>query len=153
MIHLEHLNIIVKDMSESLKFYQAAFPHWKVRGGGQSKWYGHPRNWLHFGDDYTYLSLNDNGTGENKDLKKYQIGLAHFAFVSNDIRGIIARLAKVGYTPSLAYDGDNNRGSVYFVDPSGYEVEFVCYLRDDPQLRNIYQPNPDIENHNESTSP
>lgn len=138
MIHLEHLNLIVKDMSESLNFYQAAFPHWQIRGGGKSEWYGHPRNWLHFGDDYTYLSLNDNGTGNNKDLKRYQIGLAHFAFVCQDLKGLIERLFNAGFLPSIDFTGDENRGSVYFVDPSGYEVEFVCYLKDNPSLRNIY---------------
>jgi len=139
MLHLEHLNLVVKDMQETLKFYQAAFPHWKIRGGGKSQWYGHPRNWLHFGDDYTYLSLNDSGTGENRKLKEYQVGLAHFAFVTNGIKGLMKRLKEIGVLPTFEYDGDENRGSVYFVDPNGYEVEFVQYFVDEPTKRNIYE--------------
>ncbi len=138
MIHLEHLNLVVKDMQATLKFYQAAFPHWKIRGGGKSNWYGHPRNWLHFGDDYNYLSLNDSGTGENRKLQEYQIGLAHFAFVVSDINGLIKRFKAIGLEPSVSYDGDENRGSVYFVDPNGYEIEFVHYYVDEPAKRNIY---------------
>ena len=138
MIHLEHLNLVVKDMQATLKFYQAAFPHWKIRGGGKSNWYGHPRNWLHFGDDYTYLSLNDSGTGENRKLKEYQIGLAHFAFVVSDINGLIKRFKAIGLEPSVAYDGNETRGSVYFVDPNGYEIEFVQYYVDEPSKRNHY---------------
>ncbi len=138
MIHLEHLNLVVKDMQETLKFYQVVFPHWKIRGGGKSEWYGHPRNWLHFGDDYNYLSLNDSGTGENRILKEYQVGLAHFAFVTNDIKGLMKRLKAIGVKPTVDYDSDENRGSVYFVDPNGYEIEFVQYYTDEPSNRNIY---------------
>jgi len=138
MIHLEHLNLVVKDMNITLSFYQAAFPHWQIRGGGESEWYGHPRKWLHFGDDYNYLSLNDNGTGVNRKLKEYKVGLAHFAFVVNDIHGLISRLSNAGFQESIDYTGDNNRGSVYYIDPNGYEVEFVHYLSDNPKLRNKY---------------
>lgn len=48
MIQLEHVNLVVTDLERSLHFYQAAFPHWKVRGGGESSWYGKARKWLHF---------------------------------------------------------------------------------------------------------
>jgi len=139
MICLEHLNLVVKDMPSTLAFYQAAFPGWSVRGGGKSDWYGHPRNWLHFGDDHQYLTFNDNGIGENRDLKSHQIGLAHFAYVSDDIKGVIKRLKQAGFSENVAYDGNEYRASVYFVDPSGYEVEFVQYFNDMPQLRNQYQ--------------
>ena len=125
MIRLEHLNLVVKDLNATLKFYQAAFPHWKVRGGGKSNWYGHPRKWIHFGDDYNYLSFNDSGTGENRKLKEYQVGLAHFAFVTTDIKGAIQRLQGINISPSVAFVKDKYRGSVYFVDPDGYEIEFV----------------------------
>jgi catechol 2,3-dioxygenase-like lactoylglutathione lyase family enzyme len=139
MIHLEHLNLVVKDMAKTLAFYQAVFPHWSVRGGGESDWYGHPRNWLHFGDDYQYLTFNDNGTGENRDLKGHQVGLAHFAFVSSDVKGIMRRLKKAGFNERIAYTGDEFRANVYYVDPSGYEIEFVQYFNDQPALRNQYE--------------
>ena len=42
MLYLEHLNLVVKDISPALAFYQAAFPHWRIRGEGQSTWYGKP---------------------------------------------------------------------------------------------------------------
>lgn len=32
MIHLEHINLVVDDIPAALRFYQAAFPHWRVRG-------------------------------------------------------------------------------------------------------------------------
>ena len=138
MLHLEHLNLVVNDIPQTLSFYQAAFPHWAVRGGGQNDWYGKPRSWVHFGDDYQYLAFNDNGVGENRDLKGHQVGLAHFAYVTNDIKGVIARLQEAGF--EIAVDGaeDKYRENVYFIDPNGYEVEFVEYVSDIPSDRNRY---------------
>ncbi len=138
MIHLEHINLVVSDIEKTLTFYRAAFPHWQVRGSGKAEWYGKPRNWLHFGDSYQYLTFNDDGVGENRDLSGHQIGLAHFAFVTNNIEQVIARLAEAGF--EIAKDGaeDPFRKNVYFVDPSGYEVEFVEYLSDNPSERNRY---------------
>ncbi len=138
MPHLEHLNLVVNDIPQTLSFYQAAFPHWAVRGGGQNDWYGKPRSWVHFGDDYQYLAFNDNGVGENRDLKGHQVGLAHFAFATNDIKGVITRLQEAGF--EIAVDGaeDKYRENVYFIDPNGYEVEFVEYISDIPSERNRY---------------
>lgn len=138
MITLEHINLVVTDIEKTLTFYQAAFPHWTVRGGGENKWHGKSRNWLHFGDDYQYIAFNDNGIGENRDLSGHQIGLAHFAFVTNDIENIIGRLAQAGFKVDKEGAEDTYRSNVYFVDPSGYEVEFVQYHSDLPSDRNRY---------------
>ena len=138
MIHLEHVNLIVRDIEETLTFYRAAFPHWSVRGGDRGEWSGKPRNWIHFGDDYQYLAFGDNGIGENRNLAGHQLGLAHFAYVTDDIAGIIRRLTEAGF--SIAKDGmdDEYRQNIYFLDPNGYEVEFVQYNTDIPSLRNRY---------------
>lgn len=138
MLHLEHLNLVVNDIPQTLSFYQAAFPHWAVRGGGQNDWYGKPRSWVHFGDDYQYLAFNDNGVGENRDLKGHQVGLAHFAYVTNDIKGVIARLQEAGFEITTDGAEDIYRKNVYFIDPNGYEVEFVEYVSDIPSEINRY---------------
>jgi len=138
MITLEHVNLVVKDIEQTLAFYQAAFPHWTVRGGGKSEWYGKPRNWVHFGDDYQYLAFNDDGVGENRNLAGHQVGLAHFAFATNDIKGVIVRLAQAGFVVDKQGAEDAYRDNVYYVDPNGYEVEFVQYHSDLPEQRNRY---------------
>ncbi len=97
MITLEHLNLVVRDLDKSLAFYQAAFPHWKVHGGDNGQWYGKARQWIHFGDEYQYLALNDNGEGHNRNLTGHQVGLAHFAFLTSNIKGAIHRLEKAGF--------------------------------------------------------
>ncbi len=138
MIHLEHINLVVSDIQQSLKFYQAAFPHWTIRGGGKGQWYGKDRNWLHFGDDYQYIALNDDGEGKNRDLTGHQIGLAHFAFVTTNIKALIKRLNDVGFNVDKQGADDPFRDNVYFIDPAGYEVEFVQYKSDIPTQRNQY---------------
>ncbi|RBO78426.1 VOC family protein [Marinomonas aquiplantarum] len=136
MMRLEHLNLVVKDIDETLSFYKAVFPHWRVRSNGRSNWYGVERNWLHFGDDYQFIAFNNNGSGENRELTSNQVGLAHFAFVTNNIESVIKCLAQAGF--EIAKQGADNphRKNVYFIDPSGYEVEFVQYLSDLPEERN-----------------
>ncbi|MBL4830390.1 MAG: VOC family protein [Aliivibrio sp.] len=136
MIQLEHVNLVVSDIPKMLTFYQAVFPHWYIRDEGKGEWSGKPRNWLHFGDEYQYIALSDHGEGQNRELVGHQVGLAHFAYVTHDIDGVIKRLNAVGF--SIAKDGadDPYRRNVYFVDPAGFEVEFVQYLSDVPELRN-----------------
>ncbi len=138
-MHLEHVNLVVKDIEHSLKFYKAAFPGWKVRGGGKSDWYGKPRTWIHFGDDFQYLALSDHGEGENRSLEGYQVGLAHFAYVTDDIEAVIQRLASAGFQVDSDGAEDDYRKNVYFIDPDNFEIEFIQYLTDQPDLRNRYE--------------
>ncbi len=140
MNYLEHINLVVKDIKKALKFYQAAFPHWSIRGEGEGAWYGKPRNWLHFGDDYHYIAFADDGVGDNRNLKGHQVGLAHFAYVTNNIEDLVSRLSKAGYVPSVALDLEtySEKGNVYYVDNDGFEIEFVQYFSDRPDIRNQY---------------
>ncbi len=135
-MHLEHINLVVADIPAMLNFYQAAFPHWSVRDKGRGEWSGKARNWLHFGDDYQYIALNDNGVGENRELAGHQIGLAHLAYVTDDLESVIQRLSDAGYQVSNNGDKQTYRRNVYYIAPSGLEIEFVQYFSDDPKLRN-----------------
>ena len=137
-MRLEHLNLVVTDLDETLRFYQAAFPHWSIRGRGESEWYGVPRQWLHFGDDKNYLTFNDAGTGENRDLQSNSIGLAHFAFETTNLDALATRLAAAGFEVDKASNEVPFRRNNYFIDPNGYEVEFVEYFSDLPAERNLY---------------
>lgn len=137
MLHLEHINLVVSDIPAMLEFYQAAFPHWQVRDSGKGDWYGKPRTWLHFGDHYQYIALNDHGEGENRDLTGHQVGLAHFAYVTNNLDAVIKRITDAGFPIAKPGADDPFRKNVYFIDPAGYEVEFVEYLSDIPEQRNL----------------
>lgn len=137
MIQLEHVNLVVKNIPEMLSFYQAAFPHWYIREQGEGEWYGKARNWIHFGDEYQYIALSDHGEGENRDLSGYQVGLAHFAYVTNNIDAVIERLTSAGFPIAKPGAEEPYRKNVYFIDPAGFEVEFVEYLSDEPKKRNL----------------
>ena len=137
MIQLEHINMVVSDIDAVLKFYRAAFPHWRVRDQGRGEWYGKPRTWLHFGDDYQYLVFSDHGEGENRDLEGHQVGLAHFAFVTHDIDGLMTRLVEAGFSPAKDGAEARFRRNIYYIDPAGFELEFVEYLSDLPAERNL----------------
>ncbi|MCM2679295.1 VOC family protein [Echinimonas agarilytica] len=138
MIRLEHINLVVSDIEKVLSFYRAAFPHWRVRGKGTAKWYGKDRQWVHFGDDENYLTLNDDGEGHNRNLEGHQVGLAHFAFVINDLDAMNERLALAGFNIAKQGAQDPYRKNVYYLDPAGFEVEFVQYFSDLPHQRNLY---------------
>ena len=137
MLQFEHINLVVHDIPRSLAFYQAAFPHWRVREQGSGDWNGKDRQWLHFGDDYQFLTLNDNGEGDARDPGGHQPGLAHIGFATHNLDQLVARLEAAGF-PVDHYGGSvAHRRSVYFMDPSGLEVEFVEYTSDLPQQRNL----------------
>lgn len=139
MMQLEHLNLVVDDMDKTLEFYQAAIPHWYIRGEGQGEWYGTYRRWLHFGDDYQFLTFNDNGLGKNRNLESNNMGLAHFAFVTNNLDALVRRLADAGFEVDKIGQTAKFRKNVYYIDPNGYEVEFVEYFSDIPAERNLYE--------------
>lgn len=138
MLHLEHLNLVVKDIPATVKFYQAAFPHWQVRGGGEAKWYGKTRNWVHFGDTYQYLTFNDEGEGESREREGHQLGVSHFAFVTENMQTLITRMKEAGYPISTEGAHESFKSNIYYIDPNGFEVEFVQYHSDNPADRNTY---------------
>ena len=136
MIRLEHINLVGQDLERSLHFYRSAFPHWTIRAEGEGEWYGKPRRWLHFGDDHQYLALSDFGEGNNRDLTGHSVGLAHFAFVVDNLEALIHRLHNAGYPTHKDGADSPHRKNIYFLDPDGFEVEFTQYLTDLPTERN-----------------
>ena len=138
MIRLEHANLVVKDIPATLDFIQTAFPDWKIRGQGEMTWHGKPRHWLHVGDDDCYLTLNDDGEGEPRDLSGHTPGLAHLGFVVDDVDSVIERLEAKGFEIDIEGAEHPFRKTVYFVDPAGFQFEFMQYLSDVPSERNRY---------------
>ncbi len=138
MPRLEHANIAVSDVQPTLDFLQCAFPDWRVRGSGSSPWYGVPRNWLHFGDDETYVVLNDHAEGDWRDLKGATPGLMHLGFVVDDLDVIMQRLTEAGYKVHADGADHPHRRNIYYLDGAGLEFEFTEYLSDVPAEKNLY---------------
>ena len=138
MVRIEHANLVVRDIAGTLDFLQTAIPSWRVRGEGEMEWYGKPRHWLHFGDDDYFITLNDDGEGENRDLRGHRPGLAHLAFEVDDVNATITRLDNKGYEIDVDLASHPFRKNVYFRDPAGFQFEFIQYLSDEPADRNQY---------------
>ena len=137
-MHLEHINLVVNNIEETLTFYQTAFPNWAVRGEGEQEWFGKTRRWLHFGNNEQYLVFCNEGEGKARDLTGHQIGLAHFAYVITNLAEMQARLLAAGFKHAKDGAEDPYRSNIYYVDPNGIEVEFVEYHSDLNERRNAY---------------
>lgn len=138
MCRLEHVNLVVRDVKRTLSFLQAAFPSWKIRGRGNGEWYGKKRAWLHVGDDDTYITLNQGSDDANRYLKGNAPGLAHMGFCVDDLEAVSSRLLQRGYEITTMGAEHPYRKTLYFVDPAGFEFEFIQYLSSDPLKKNMY---------------
>lgn len=130
---LEHVNMRVKDIDETLKFLITALPNFRVRGGERrddDHW-----NWVHVGTDSTYLCLNEGG--EEVRATKGP-GLNHVGFVVEDAESVRVRLEQAGYEEGFVPDPHPHRQRVYYIDGNGIEWEFVEYYSGDPNERNDY---------------
>jgi catechol 2,3-dioxygenase-like lactoylglutathione lyase family enzyme len=138
MPKIEHLNLVVTEIDPTLNFLKAAFPEWRIRGEGRDEWHGMPRRWLHFGNDETYITLNDFGRGRQRDLASAEPGLAHIGFEVPSLDDVVGRLERAGFRPDHFGAEHPHRKNTYFIDGEGLEFEFVEYLSDDPEKRNQY---------------
>ncbi|SDE50016.1 MULTISPECIES: VOC family protein [Kordiimonas] len=138
MARLEHVNLVVKDLDATLDFILTAFPDWRVRGTGEGDWYGTKRKWLHVGTDDHYITLNNGGTGSNRDLKGHLPGLAHIGFIVDDMEAVANRLQAKGYEIATIGADHPFRKTIYFIDPAGFEFEFIEYLSQKPEEKNMY---------------
>ena len=147
-MRIEHVNLVVADIEPTLKFLRAAFPDWRLRGEGTGQWHGKPRRWVHFGSDDMYITLNDDGEGPNRDLTGHAPGLAHIGIETVDADSLIKRLREAGFEPSSTTDPDGAfRRRIYYIEPAGYEFEFVEYSSDIAAERNEYVPAGEYESY------
>lgn len=132
--YLEHANIAVKNLDETITFIQTALPDFKIRGGGNSE----GRRWVHIGTDQSYLALNEV-SNNNLNGKNYGIdGLNHLGFVVDDVAEVAERLQAKGYVRSYPHTAQKYRIRDYFLDNAGNEYEFVQYLSNKVEEKNDY---------------
>lgn len=133
-IYLEHANITVNDLQEAIKFFQTAFPHFKIRGGGNDM-----REWIHLGDDDTYIAINQAKQSDLKADKNYDsIGINHLGFVVQDVEEIANNLLSKGYKRDYPKQVEQFRIRDYFADADGNQYEFVQYLSEVVLEKNSY---------------
>ncbi len=133
-IYLEHANMTVNNLDQSIHFFQSAFPDFIIRGGGDSD----GRKWIHLGNDTTYIAINE-AVEEIHNEKNYSTsGFNHIGFVVEDLAEISEQLSAAGYKRSYPKQVEEFRIRDYFFDADGNEFEFVQYLSEDIKERNFY---------------
>ncbi len=111
--YIEHANINVTSLDESVRFLRTAFPEFSVRGRGDSNGI----KWLHIGTDASYLALNETGNLERVKMSP----LNHVGFVVDDVAVIKQRLLEAGYREGFVADPHQHRRRLYFLDKDGLE--------------------------------
>ena len=98
-VRLDHANLTVRDVEETLRFLRAAFPDFRIRGEGR-KWNG--ARWLHVGTDDVYLALEQASAGPAERWVPYagKPGTNHLGFEVDDVDALHARLSAAGYADS-----------------------------------------------------
>ena len=149
-MQLEHANITVNDIDETLRFLSVVFPESSVRGSGalnsaedtQEDTQEAKGRWVHFGTDEHYIALQQNARPEGRRDTTYRNdGINHIGFVVTGLDEIVSRANDAGYelSPVSAMKGHPHRRRAYFFDGNGIEWELVEYLSDDSSERNDYK--------------
>lgn len=131
---LEHANLTVRNVDETIRFLRTAFPDFQIRFDDTDAC---GRRWVHVGTDETYIALTQSSAEPEPGSKggKY---LNHLAYEVDNAEELRERFISAGFKESIVPNNHPNRKQVYFYDPDGYEWEFVQYLTDDPLKRNDY---------------
>jgi len=135
-IRMEHANLNVRNMDDSVRFLKAAFPEFEIRREGLNE----GRRWMHIGNEDTYIALNEASVEAAGDRKPYdeQPGFNHLGYEVDDVDQLRERLAAAGFQDSTFPNSHPHRKRVYFYDADGNDWEFVQYFSDDSAKRNDY---------------
>ena len=117
-----HVNVRVRDVDASLRFYEAL--GFERRGrlqfeGAHNIYLGLPRD-----GDTLELTVNE-GHDESYDLGS---GYGHVALEVEDLDGLLARLAEQGVAPERAPYAPGGREELricFLQDPDGYRIELI----------------------------
>ena len=137
---IEHANVTVSSIDEAKRFLGTAFPDFRVRGEGYLHGDSSLGDWVHFGNDESYLALQQNRHPSLKtDVAYTNDGINHLGFVVEDMDVLKERLSAAGYKTTVGSEEHPYRRRAYFFDGNGFEWEFVQYLSDKPAQKNDYE--------------
>lgn len=136
-IRLEHANMNVRNIDDTVRFLIAALPEFQIRREGQNE----GQRWMHIGTDDTYIALNESTDEPTEKWVPYagKPGINHLGYEVDDVDAVRARLSGAGFRDSTYPNNHPHRKRVYFYDADGNDWEFVQYLSDDPKERNDYE--------------
>jgi catechol 2,3-dioxygenase-like lactoylglutathione lyase family enzyme len=132
--YVEHANISVTDVDETIRFFTTAMPDFRVRhdsGPG-------PERWMHLGTDSTYMSINLVSDPTEEQCLRHRPGYNHLGFAVEDADALRERMLAAGYREGFVPEPHPHRKRVYFIDSDGMEYEFVQYYSTDIAEANDY---------------
>ncbi len=133
--YVEHANITVSNLQNTIHFLQTALPDFHVRGEGSSELY----DWCHIGTDTSYIALQEVVIDKPVERIPYrQLGVNHIGLVVSDAQSAAQRLHEAGYEEVSFDETHPARKRAYFFDADGIEWEFIEYLSDEAESRNDY---------------
>jgi catechol 2,3-dioxygenase-like lactoylglutathione lyase family enzyme len=126
-LYLEHVNMTVRDVEESIAFYCHLLY-------GTVSWRGTALNMqktvpaAHVRLEAGYLSMFEREAGERAPYDYAPPGINHIGFVVDDLPATRRRLADLGV--KIEKEADYEPGlRLYCFDPNGIELELVAYPR------------------------
>ena len=136
-IRLEHANMVVRNIDDTVRFLTAALPEFRIRREGLNE----GQRWMHIGTDDTYIALNEASDEPAEKWVPYdgKPGINHLGYEVDDVEALRDRLAAAGFKDSTYPNNHPHRKRVYFHDADGNDWEFVQYFSDDPAERNDYE--------------
>lgn len=136
-IRLEHANMVVRNIDDTVRFLTAALPEFRIRREGLNE----GRRWMHIGTDDTYIALNESSEEPAEKWVPYdgKPGINHLGYEVDDVEALRDRLVAAGFEDTTYPNNHPHRKRVYFHDADGNDWEFVQYFSDDPAERNDYE--------------
>lgn len=112
MIRFDHVAITIKDLDESIKFYERL---------------GYKLLNIFDDEEYKWCNMELNGIGlELFQMKKdNSMPIKHLAYSYDERNELIDLLDKMGNKISDSFYGDLNRESVFITDIDGNEMQFI----------------------------
>ena len=132
--YVEHANISVTDVDETIRFLTTALPDFRVRhdsGPGKGRW-------VHLGTNTTYIAINQMEDPAQGTFEHHRPGYNHVGFVVRDAQELRRRMLAAGYQEGFVPEPHPFRKRVYILDKDGMEYEFVEYYSEDFPERNDY---------------
>ncbi len=135
-VQLEHANITVPDLQNTIRFIRAALPEFKVRSESKHS----DSYWVHIGTNDQYLALQQAVGKQEQSHRNYcDTGVSHLGFVVPSVAQLMKRLNASGFSPTEVRDRHPHRVRVYYNTADGIEWEFIEYLSENISDRNDYE--------------
>ena len=140
---ISHIAVCVRDLDKSLAFYRdilgmnVTFDAIQdTRGGSRAQTYKHHRDtrrvahvsWDEDQEPYLVMTCHPGGQSDGDPIKLDQVGVSHFSFTVDDLRGLAEELLAKGVEIPGGIEtftnAEGNLSSFYVLDPDGILVQF-----------------------------